>query len=346
MARPLFLRIMQAIEQHDNYFVQKRDRCGRLGLSCLQKVTAALMMISYGVPADFVDQYIRIGESTALESLKRFVIAVVEVFGGEYLRSPNEHDSTRLLAIGERRGFPGMLGSIDCMHWQWKNCPVAWHGQYTGHKREPTIILEAVASKDLWIWHAFFGLPGSLNDINVLHRSHLFSKLAEGEAPQVNFTINDHNYTMGYYLANGIYPKWATFVKTITNPHGNKRKYFAEAQEAVRKDVERAFGVLQARFAIVRGPARSWDKETLREIMTACVIMHNMIVEDERNEEDDFHYEGIGQLVRPTQREVRNRTHELHEFMQAHHNIRNMETHNQLKEDLIEHLWQRHADLY
>ena len=80
--------------------------------------------------------------------------------------------------------------------------------------------------------------------------------------------------------------------------------------------------------------------------MTACVIMHNMIVEDERNEEDNFHYEGIGQLVRPTQREVRNRTHELHEFMQAHHNIRNMETHNQLKEDLIEHLWQRHADLY
>jgi len=65
---------MQAIEQHDNYFVQKRDRCGQLGLSCLQKVTAALMMISYGVPIDFMDQYIRIGESTALESLKRFVI--------------------------------------------------------------------------------------------------------------------------------------------------------------------------------------------------------------------------------------------------------------------------------
>jgi hypothetical protein len=39
---------------------------------------------------------------------------------------------------------------------------------YTGHCREPTIILEAVASQDLWIWHAFFGMPGSLNDINAL----------------------------------------------------------------------------------------------------------------------------------------------------------------------------------
>jgi hypothetical protein len=85
---------------------------------------------------------------------------------------------------------------------------------------------------------------------------------------------------MGYYLANGIYPLWATFVKTIPEPQGNKRKYFAKAQEAVRKDVERAFGVLQSRFAIVRGPARFWDQETLGDIMKACIIMHNMIVED------------------------------------------------------------------
>ena len=281
MGRSLFMRIVQAVEQHDDYFVQKREGNGRLGLSCLQKICAAYMMISYGVPADFMDQYIRIGESTVIESLRKFVRSIIEVFGDEYLRSPNEHDTARLLAIGESRGFPGMLGSIDCMHWEWKNCPTAWQGQYTGHVHKPTIILEAVASQDLWIWHAFFGLPGSHNDINVLHRSHLFAKLAEGEAPQVNYTINCHSYTMGYYLADGIYPKWATFVKSMKSPLGNKEKYFCQAQEAVRKDVERAFGVLQSRFAIVRGPAHFWDKETLREIMTACIIMHNMIVEDE-----------------------------------------------------------------
>jgi hypothetical protein len=49
------------------------------------------------------------------------------------------------------------------MHWKWKNCPTAYQGTYCGHVKEPTIILEAVASHDLWIWHAFFGLPGSLN---------------------------------------------------------------------------------------------------------------------------------------------------------------------------------------
>ena len=37
-------------------------------------------------------------------------------------------------------------------------------------------------------------------------------------------------------------------------PVGSKKKYFATQQEACRKDVERAFGVLQSRFAIVKGP--------------------------------------------------------------------------------------------
>lgn len=342
MRRPLFLRILRAIEEHDDYFVQKRNAAGKLGLTSLQKVTAALRMITYGVAADSLDDYVRIGESTAIESLRRFVTAVVDVFGEEYLRSPNANDTARLLAVANDRGFPGMLGSIDCMHWRWKNCPKAWQGMYCGHVKEPTIILEAVASKDLWIWHAYFGLPGSNNDINVLQRSPLFEKLAIGEAPKVNYTINGHEYTMGYYLADGIYPNWATFVKTIPSPMGNKRKYFAKAQEACRKDVERAFGVLQSRFAIVRGAARFWDEGTLAMIMKACVIMHNMIIEDEKDSQTDLNYIGIGETVSVSHE----RTPQLHEFMETHMRIRDKEVHTQLQEDLIEHLWQRHGDQY
>jgi hypothetical protein len=171
---------MNAVESYDDYFVQKWNAANVARLSCFQKVTAAFRMLTYGVPADAANEYVRIGESTVLESLRRFVTVVVDIFEDEYLRSPNEADMARLLALGEQRGFPGMLGSIDCMHWAWKNCPVALQGQYKGHVEKPTIILEAVASQDLWIWHAFFGMPGSHNDINVLHRSHLFAKLAEG----------------------------------------------------------------------------------------------------------------------------------------------------------------------
>ena len=72
-------------------------------------------------------------------------------------------------------------------------------------------------------------------------------------------------------------------MKTIPRPQSEKRKLFSKYQECQRKDVERAFGVLQSRFAIVRGPARFWDKGGLARIMRARIILHNIIVEDERD---------------------------------------------------------------
>ncbi|XP_062176021.1 uncharacterized protein LOC133881074 [Alnus glutinosa] len=214
MRRDLFMRIHDAIISHDRYFVQRRNAAKKLGHSSLQKMTIAIRMLAYGVTTDFMNEYLRIGERTAMDSFIWFVKAVVSIFSAEYLRSPNPEDIARLLAIGESRGFPGMLGSINCMHWKWKNCPNAWRGSH--------------------------------NDINVLERSNVFANLAEGRAPPVNYSVNGHDYTIRYYLADGIYPSWATFVKTIHAPQGNKRKNFAAAQESARKDVERAFGVLQA----------------------------------------------------------------------------------------------------
>ena len=98
-----------------------------------------------------MDEYMWIGETTTLESLKKFATAVIDVFSKEYLRKPNNEDIVILLAYSKHRDFLGMLGSIDCMHWKWKNCPTTWKDQYCGHIREPTIILEAVASYDFWI---------------------------------------------------------------------------------------------------------------------------------------------------------------------------------------------------
>ncbi|CAL2259733.1 unnamed protein product [Prunus armeniaca] len=246
MRRELFYRILNDVVAHEPYFTQKIDVCGRQSLSPEQKLTAVFRMLAYGYSADSTDEYCRLGESTALECLRKFCSVIEAMYGQWYLRSPNLADLYRLLHKASRRGFPGMLGNLDCMHWEWKNCPTAWAGQFTGYKRKPTVVLEAVASYDTWIWHAFFGVVGSNNDINVLARSPLFNDVENGVSPHIQYVVNRNEYNLGYYLADGIYPRWATLVKTISQPDTPKKRLFAQKQEAYRKDVERAFGILQA----------------------------------------------------------------------------------------------------
>ncbi|KAF8388228.1 hypothetical protein HHK36_026894 [Tetracentron sinense] len=216
MHRSLFLRIIDIVKGHDNSFIQKKDGIGRLGLSTLQKVTAVFRILA--ASADFTNEYVRIDESTVIQCMKKFCPVIVEIFGEEYLGSPNANDVARLLQ------------------------------------------------------------------------------------------------------------------------KGRKKKYFAMMQETHRKDV----GVLQSQIAIVKGPSRFWDKHVLHDIMFACIIMHNMIVEDE--------CDGYGNVVDfnptliPNVDMVICETEQFQLFLAQHWQIKNKEAHYALRNSLIKHLWERHGD--
>jgi Plant transposon protein len=182
-----------------------------------------------------------------------------------------------------------------------------------------------------------------LNDINVLDRSPIFDEVLEGRAPQVNFTVNRNNYNLGYYLTDEIYPNWATFVKSIPLPQGSKNQLFAKKQESARKDVERAFGVLQARFAIISNPVRIWCKKTIGQIMRACVIIHNMIVEDERDSySTNFDYSDEEVNINVSRPQIRrSRLAAYEDYIRNHSRIRERSINHRLQADLVEEIWNR-----
>jgi hypothetical protein len=183
-------------------------------------------------------------------------------------------------------------------------------------------------------YHCFFGLPLSLNDINVLHRSNLFDRLASGDGAACNCKVNGHDYTMGYYLANDTYLSWATFVKTVPTPQNKERAEFANAQEACQNDIERAFGVLQAWFCHCSWSGSFFGQKTLKNIMTCCVILHNMIIEDERDLNLELFYDNIGSRVKP-QRNPDN----IQAFLEIYRQTEDSVTHTQLNNNLIENHW-------
>ncbi|XP_022024868.1 putative nuclease HARBI1 [Helianthus annuus] len=304
MNRRLFTRIANDLAGLDPFFTQRPDARNYEGFTTLQKCVAAIRQLAYGTVADALDEYLQMSARTTRELYQA-------------------HEA--------RHGFPGMLGSIDCMHWAWHNCPTAWRGQYTrGDHGHPTLILEAVASQVLWIWHSFFGLPGSLNDLNVLYQSAIFTDVVNGTGPYTRFTVSGVEYRRGYYLADGIYPSWSTIVKTIPYPEDEKRKKFTKRQEAARKDIERAFGVIQKKWAVLEQPARAFTPKRLRLCMYACILLHNMIIEDEGRaicEYDENASYGNTVPVDPPQQDLNSLS------------LTNDFTHANLQQDLVEHIW-------
>ncbi|CAN6720372.1 unnamed protein product [Malus baccata var. baccata] len=312
MERHLFNKIMGVVCNHDSYFVQKPDAFGAMGLLPQQKIIAALRMLAYGAATDQVDEIMRMGQSTILESLMRFCLAIESIYTVEYLRRPTHMDLQKFLKKGEMRGFPGMIGSID-----------------------------------------------SQNDLNVLAQSPVFNDVLQGKAPKVTYEVNRRMYDGPYYLTDGIYPRWSTFVKTVPRLRSAKEKHFARCQEGCRKDVERCFGILQARWAIIRGAARLFDVESLRSIMMTCIILHNMIVEDE------YDYEAVDEYEPDTMNNSRTRIYCAHDatdepvhheplerdgrynerIIQRYTALQRSNMHNARQLDLIEHQWElRGAD--
>ncbi|GJU69280.1 ALP1-like protein [Tanacetum coccineum] len=309
MARPLFNQIVNVVSNHSAYFQSNPDCTRREGISPLIKCTSAIRQLAYDVNASFLDEYMQISERSSRKALDHFCQDVMEIYGPEYLRKPTVTDFEKLYRHHkEKHGFPGMLRSLDYTDWEWFGCPYAFKAQYVrrDHGSNQFILLEAVASQDLWIWHAFFGVAGSNNDINVLYQSLLFNDLKTGRAPENPFVANGVTYPSGYYLIDGIYPELATLVKTIPEPadDDHKRILYKKKQDSTRKDVERAFGVLKKKWAILANLTRALRKDRIEAHQPEDML---------RNEEQ------VKQVMRW---------------------IRSSQVHQNLRHDLIEHLAQ------
>jgi len=83
--------------------------------------------------------------------------------------------------------------------------------------------------------------------------------------------------------------------------------------------------------------------KTLKHIIYACIILHNMIVEDERHTyvgDFDYSYDNVNNDVSTT--ETSNDPHpNLATRLQRRANIRERRVHGQLQVDLMEHIWER-----
>jgi hypothetical protein len=134
----------------------------------------------------------------------------------------------------------------------------------------------------------------------VLNQSSLFIDVIRGYTPEVSFTVNGHEHHMGYYLADDIYLSYPLFIKDVSVPQQENHRFFLMKQVSVRKDVKCDFDLLKKRFNILTIPDQSYSQRTIGLIMHVYIILHNMIIDDKRDDSYDENYHIITSVVAPS----------------------------------------------
>ena len=154
ISKPRFMRMMSDFADiGDPYYVHDaKDAFGRDCASFEAKLLLQLKILDYGVaPHTFCD-YFQMSRNLARKACKKLNKTIIRIYQSEYLRLPTASDVKSIFELHKaQHKVNGMMGSLDCMHTFWKNCPTAWQGSFCKAKGKPSIVLEAVCD-----YHIFF----------------------------------------------------------------------------------------------------------------------------------------------------------------------------------------------
>lgn len=290
--RVMFRKLFGDLLQHNpGVWGRKTDCCGHRGIDPEVKVLACLRYLGTGRAMDDIDDSSRMSAESVRVYLRHFVEDIEELYGSQYLnRRPTRVELQTIAERYEEADFPGCVGCVDCMNLKWKNCPYEEKGQYHNTKEGKLAIIkvEAWCDIDLYVWHWWAGKAGTSNDKTMVAYSPLFQDLFNGMysialSNPFRVTPDGPLRALGFFLVDGIYPRWAIFLQPVHSADNPREGRYTKRQEGRRKDIERAFGVLQARFKVLRHEDYRWNKEEIVNTSNVCVILHNMLVRMNQN---------------------------------------------------------------
>jgi hypothetical protein len=158
---------------------------------------------------------------------RRFFIdwaAKMSSLKAEYIYMPRD-DTELKFVVGEYKalGLPGCIGSVDCVHIGWDNCPVQMKNMYTGKEGYPSIAYEVICTSRRRIQSVSFGHPGSRNDKHIVRTDQSVMSLVEGNGwfrtkafeCIMDATGKTKVFHGLYLISDGGYHRWPCFAFPI-----------------------------------------------------------------------------------------------------------------------------------
>ena len=95
-------------------FLGRPDAVGRVGASAVQRMYSVIQQLAFGVCSYAVKDYGGVRQELGRECLYAFCRFIIRRYGREYVGRWDKEEMEAEMAANEKRGFPGMIGSIDC----------------------------------------------------------------------------------------------------------------------------------------------------------------------------------------------------------------------------------------
>ena len=258
------------------------------------KILACLRRLSRGEVWDTIAELCHdlVTPECLEQFFSRFLIVMRERYEEKMIHSPRTDDELQsVLLRSMRRGYPGCIGFLDGVHVHWDMCPTQWTHLCQGKNEYPTIGWQAAVNHRRRFIHVGPGMFGSVNDMTAVKSDILLKHLRTNPMyKDGRFKIFNEDGSVseisGLWLSvDGGYihvPELLVGDRVNLNHYMN---FWTSFMESERKHVECAFGILKARFRILKLPIRMHKFEEIDDMFVVCCILHNMCLDVDGGDE-------------------------------------------------------------
>jgi hypothetical protein len=248
------------------------------------KIMVALKILGKGLDLESASEESRIPLATCYSIFKSFCHGFVDEFYDEFVFFPQGEQIQKVNDTYSKVGFPGACGSMDVTHLRWDACPKDMTNFYKGRYPYPTVATQAIVDHNRRILYLSELFHGKENDKTITVNDPFCVSVIHGKLSQVEYCLyNEHGQRTrahgGYFIVDGGYQNIACFVDPLSDAITLSEIKWSEYLTSVRKDVECTFGILKARFRILKYPLRYENLTMLTNIVKCCAILHNMLLE-------------------------------------------------------------------
>lgn len=299
---PLYERLVE-MTRSNGWFSERNDAAGQKCAPLELKILGVLRVLGRGYCFDGIEELSYISAEVNRVFFHTWCNKFAHKYFSKYCNPPETPEEIeKTLAVYDRLGFPGCIGSTDCVHIKWERCAVGERILHKGKEGFPTLSYELTCDHTSKIIAVTHGFPGTRSDRTIVRFDGFVSDIHDGlKYEDVKYKINtidgvEEEEKGAWLLVDGGYHKWRCLQCPLKHSAIPKEALWSEWAESVRKDVECVFGVLKGRFRCLKLPIYYHDKNTIDNMFYCCCILHNILLHFDGLDtrwEDNVNYLGL-----------------------------------------------------